>query len=74
MRGVPWGSVPGSGAIEIRSKARIVRTGSGETVVDPLMKEVIPRRIRFDQGDLKKYGYTIGCQDAERTAGTSEVK
>ena len=72
MRGAPWETVPGSGTIEIKSKVRIVRTGNAEIVAEPWMKEVIPRRIRFDQDDLKKYEYIIGCQVAERMAGTSE--
>ena len=61
MRGVPWEPEPGSGIIEIKSKVRIPGTGSGEIVEQPLVREAVPRRMRFDQDDLEKYGYAIGC-------------
>ena len=60
MRGVPWEPVPASGINEIKSKVRIPGTGSGEVVIEPLVRQTVPRRMRFDQDDLEKYGYTIG--------------
>ena len=62
MVGVPWEPIPGRGVREIKSRVHIEGVGTGEDIiVEPQIREAIPRRMRFDLDDLEKYGFTVGC-------------
>ena len=62
MVGVPWEPAPGRGMKEVRSRAIIAGLGGGEDIIpEPQVRQAVPRRMRFDDDDLNKYGFTIGC-------------
>ena len=62
MRGVPWEPIPGRGMIQIKSKTVIPGEVEGEGITEePLLKEMIPRRVKITKYDLSKYGFTAGC-------------
>ena len=62
MIGVPWEPIPGQGVREVKSKVHIAGVGAGEDIIEePQIRGATPRRIRIDEDDLQKYGYTLGC-------------
>ena len=62
MIGVPWEPTPGQGLREVKSRVHIAGVGSGEDIIpEPQVRQAVPRRMRFDDDDLNKYGFTIGC-------------
>ena len=62
MKGVPWEPIPGRGMIQIKSKTVIPGESQGDEILDePLLRDMVPRRLKITKYDLRKYGLTVDC-------------
>jgi len=73
VQGVPWQTVPGREGDDI--KVRIIMKEDKEEITEGVIgrkEETMPRRVKIYKEDLKKYGYTIGC-DGCKAASRGKV-